>query len=141
MGGERRVTTVGQAELNFIGIEHVRQVPRADPFDVVGEDHDPDGGVDKVVAVDQCIDQQFFEHFFWHFQLAEGVEALLELQMVQMVQIAFDEGQAASLLLLQVAVDVLAVEVLAVMQHLAKCKRQKQQNPNKAGFVWWAGVI
>lgn len=27
MGGERRITTIGQAESNFLGIEYVRQVP------------------------------------------------------------------------------------------------------------------
>ena len=81
MGGERRVTTVGQAESNFLGIEHVRQVPGANQFDTIGEDHDPDGGADKVVAVDQGIDQQFFKHLLRHFQLAEGIEALLSLHV------------------------------------------------------------
>lgn len=42
----------GQAESNFLGIEHVRQVPGADQFDAISEDHDPDRGADKVVAVD-----------------------------------------------------------------------------------------
>ncbi|MCV4265286.1 hypothetical protein [Pseudomonas capsici] len=106
MGGERRVTTVGQAKSNFLGIEHVRQVPGADQFDTIGEDHDPDGGADKVVAVDQGIDQQFFKYLLRHFKLAEGIEALLALHVVQ---VALDEGKAAPVLLQQVAVDVFAV--------------------------------
>ena len=59
MGGERRVTTIGQAESNFLGIEYVRQVPGADQFDAISEDHDPDRGADEVVAVDQGIADSF----------------------------------------------------------------------------------
>lgn len=42
MGGERRVMAIEQAESSFLGIEHVRQVPCADHFDAIREDHDPD---------------------------------------------------------------------------------------------------
>lgn len=59
MGRERRVTTIGQAESNFLGIEYVRQVPGADQFDAISEDHDPDRGADEVVAVDQGIADSF----------------------------------------------------------------------------------
>ncbi|WP_412548709.1 hypothetical protein [Pseudomonas sp. MWU13-2100] len=81
-------------------------MPGADQFDAISEDHDPDRGADKVVAVDQGIDQQFFEHLLRHLQLAEGIEVLLALHMAQ---VALDEGQAAPVLLQQVAVYVFAV--------------------------------
>ncbi len=113
MLGQCGVTPVGRTVADGFGAEIVRQVARADDFDAVGEYHHTDRSAGEIVAVDQRIDQQFFDSLLWHLQATQGVEATPRLKVAQ---VAFDEGKAALVLLRQGAANVLAVQIMGVVQ-------------------------
>ena len=66
---QNRVADIGVACADFFNRQVVGQMARADDLNAVVKDEDSDGCADKVVAVNQCVDQQFFKNGFGNFRL------------------------------------------------------------------------
>ena len=74
----------------------------------VGEHQHPDRGTDEIIAMDQCVDQQFLKHDFRDFQDAQAVDALIALNVKQ---VALDECQTALVLPGQSVENALAIQI------------------------------
>src|SRR5690606_12806768 len=112
-----RVATLGLALLNIGGAQIARQVAGTNDFDAVTEHQNADGCTVEVIPVHQGVDQQLFKGYLRYFQLADGVEATVVLDVVQ---VAFDKSKAALELLAQGAVNVFAVLIFGVANKVAK---------------------
>ena len=97
---------------NGLGAQTVRQVPGADDLHPVRKHHEADRRAREVVAVNECVDEQFFERRFGDLELPEAIEPLLALHMME---VAADEREGAHELLRQRAIDVFAVDVPGVV--------------------------